>query len=74
MSLTYLVMYTMSRISYNMLATLSNCTLAFSMATNLLTTLLIAYKLRLVNYLSPNINDNCLFLAGSTEKPGAILV
>ncbi|KAF8223475.1 hypothetical protein L208DRAFT_1411759 [Tricholoma matsutake] len=45
MALTYLVMYTMSIILYDMLATLSNCTLAFSMATNLLSTLLIGYKL-----------------------------
>lgn len=73
MALTYLVMYTMSIILYDMLATLSNCTLAFSMATNLLSTLLIGYKLWLVD-ISPDINDDCLFLTGTTKKPGAILV
>ena len=49
MAVTYLAMYTMSIISYDMLANLSNCSLAFSMANNLLSTLLIAYKLWLVD-------------------------
>jgi hypothetical protein len=73
MTLTYIVTYTMSTVSQNMLTLLSNCTVAISMVTNLLTTLLIAYKLWLVN-ISSDVNDYCLFLTGTTEKPPAILV
>ena len=72
MSLTYLVMYTMSIISYDKLATFGNCTLAFSMATNLLATLLIGYRLWLVD-ISPG-PDDCLFLTGTIKRPGEILV
>jgi len=74
MSLTYLVMYTMSILSYHKLATLSNCTVALSMGTNLLATLLIAYKLWLVDISLGLLPDDCLFLTGTIKKPGEILV
>jgi hypothetical protein len=48
MSLTYIVTYIMSILSQDMLTLLSNCTVAISMVTNLLATLLIAHKLWLV--------------------------
>jgi hypothetical protein len=48
-------------------------TVIISIVTNLLATLLIAYKLWLANIRS-NVNDDCLFLTGTTEKPLEILV
>jgi hypothetical protein len=64
---TYLVMYTMSIISVDVYNTLTDCTVALSMITNLLATLLIAYKLWLANIRS-DINDDFLlvFLTGPT--------
>jgi hypothetical protein len=56
MVITYLVTYTMTIISINMIITLSGCAIALSIVTNLLATLLIAYKLWLVNF-SFDVND-----------------
>ena len=52
---------------------IANLVLAASVATNLLATVLIAYKLWLVTIVS-DINDDWLFVTGSTENPGAVLV
>lgn len=71
--LTSITMHNMSIISDNMFNTMANSTLIISTVTNLLATLLIAYKLWLVNILSV-VNDDCLDVAGTTEKPLAILV
>jgi hypothetical protein len=73
MMLTNFVTNAMNIISPTMDIILTNCTMALSMATNLLATLLIAYKLWLVN-ISFDVDDYCLFPIGSTEKAPAILV
>jgi hypothetical protein len=82
MSLTFLVLNTIITQSANGSPTQQNMNLvtnidvsaiAFSMATNLLATLLIAYKLWLVN-ISCDVNDCCLFLTGTTENLPEILV
>ena len=80
--LTFLVMNAIITLSANGSLTHKNMSwitfidasaIALSMATNLLATLLIAYKLWLVN-MSCDINGRCLFLTGTTKNSPAILV
>jgi len=73
MMLTYIVTSSASILSLDIVTIIDHCAYASSIATNLLATLLIAYKLWLVN-ISSDINDYCLSLTGSIEKPSAILV
>ena len=74
-TVAYLVPYSMSMLSPDILTTILTCAFVASMVTNLLATLLIAYKLWLVNISSDvRVNDDCWFLTGTTENSPAILV
>lgn len=60
MVLTSSVAYTTSKLSPKGYTIMASSTIAVSMATNLLATLMIGYKLWFIN-ISPNITNYCLF-------------
>ena len=55
-TLTYVVIYTTSKLPNNIITILTNCPIAASIATNLLSTVLIAYKLWLDD-ISSDVDD-----------------